>query len=150
MPEFRQYGVEVAKPGTIEVENTGPLGMFLRDIVRDNMTNFRVFGPDENTSNKLDAIYEVSKKFWIAQYFPEDADGGELSVDRSRPPPESCWRPRQGALPKRADCLLQLCLRPRHRQTGDSWVEVAVLTNKLPTAGHGRFEFGRATDTVLF
>ena len=45
------------------------------------MTNFRVFGPDENTSNKLDAIYEVSKKLWLADYLPEDADGGELSPD---------------------------------------------------------------------
>ncbi len=46
-----------------------------------NMTNFRVFGPDENTSNRLDAIYEVSKKLWLADYLPEDADGGELSPD---------------------------------------------------------------------
>ena len=45
------------------------------------MDRFRVFGPDENTSNKLQDIYEVSKKFWIAEYFPEDADGGELSTD---------------------------------------------------------------------
>ena len=45
------------------------------------MNNFRVFGPDENTSNKLDAIYEVSKKFWLEEYFPEDADGGELATD---------------------------------------------------------------------
>ena len=45
------------------------------------MNNFRVFGPDETTSNKLDAIYEVSKKFWIEEYFPEDADGGELATD---------------------------------------------------------------------
>ena len=45
------------------------------------MTNFRVFGPDENTSNKLDAIYEASKKLWLADYLPEDADGGELSPD---------------------------------------------------------------------
>ena len=37
-----------------------------------NMDNFRVFGPDENTSNKLQDIYEVSKKFWIAENFPED------------------------------------------------------------------------------
>ena len=43
--------------------------------------NFRVFGPDETTSNKLDAIYEVSKKFWIEEYFPEDSDGGELATD---------------------------------------------------------------------
>jgi xylulose-5-phosphate/fructose-6-phosphate phosphoketolase len=81
MPDFRQYGVNVEKPGLIEVENTKPLGVFLRDIMRNNMTNFRVFGPDENTSNKLNAVYEVSKKFWIAEYLPEDADGGELATD---------------------------------------------------------------------
>jgi xylulose-5-phosphate/fructose-6-phosphate phosphoketolase len=46
-----------------------------------NMQNFRVFGPDENTSNKLDSVYEVSKKTWLADYLPEDADGGELSPD---------------------------------------------------------------------
>jgi xylulose-5-phosphate/fructose-6-phosphate phosphoketolase len=46
-----------------------------------NATNFRVFGPDETTSNKLQAVYQVSKKFWIADYFPEDQDGGELATD---------------------------------------------------------------------
>ncbi len=81
LPDFRTYGVPVEHPGTTAVENTKPLGRFLRDVMRDNMTNFRVFGPDENTSNKLDAIYEVSKKFWIADFLPEDADGGELSTD---------------------------------------------------------------------
>lgn len=81
MPNFRDYGVMVEKPGTIEAENTKPLGVFLRDVMKNNMTNFRVFGPDENTSNKLSAIYEVSKKFWIAGYLPEDDDGGELSPD---------------------------------------------------------------------
>lgn len=81
MPDFRQYGIAVEKPGQIEAGNTQPLGVFLRDVMRQNMTNFRVFGPDENTSNKLQAIYEVAKKFWIAEYLPEDADGGELSVD---------------------------------------------------------------------
>jgi len=81
MPDFRQYGVPVQKPGTIEVANTQPLGVFLRDVMKNNMTNFRVFGPDENSSNKLGAVYEVSKKFWIADYLPEDEDGGELSPD---------------------------------------------------------------------
>jgi xylulose-5-phosphate/fructose-6-phosphate phosphoketolase len=83
MPDFRdpKYAIHFDKPGTIEAMNTKPLGVFLRDVMACNMTNFRVFGPDENTSNKLDAIYEVSKKFWIAEYFPEDADGGELSTD---------------------------------------------------------------------
>jgi xylulose-5-phosphate/fructose-6-phosphate phosphoketolase len=46
-----------------------------------NMDNFRVFAPDENTSNKLQAIYEISKKFWIAEFFPEDRDGTEISTD---------------------------------------------------------------------
>jgi len=81
LPDFEQYALPVEKPGTIEAENTRPLGMFLRDVMKLNMKNFRVFGPDENTSNKLNDIYSVSKKFWIADYFPEDADGGELAPD---------------------------------------------------------------------
>ena len=81
LPDFRDYAFTVEKPGTIEAENARPLGKYLRDVMRLNMTNFRVFGPDENTSNKLQDIYEVSKKFWIAEYFPEDADGGELAPD---------------------------------------------------------------------
>jgi xylulose-5-phosphate/fructose-6-phosphate phosphoketolase len=43
-------------------ENTRVLGVFLRDVMRNNMTNFRVFGPDETASNRLDAIYAASKK----------------------------------------------------------------------------------------
>lgn len=81
MPSCQNYAVEVKTPGTTIAENTRPLGKFLRDIMRDNMNNFRVFGPDENSSNKLDNIYEVSKKTWLADYLPEDADGGELSPD---------------------------------------------------------------------
>ena len=81
MPDFRDYAIQVDKPGKTMAENTRPLGQFLRDIMRQNPKNFRVFGPDENTSNKLDAIYEVSKKLWLADYRPEDADGGELSTD---------------------------------------------------------------------
>jgi len=81
LPDFRGYRLKVEKPGQIEAENTRPLGAFLRDIMKANMDRFRVFGPDENTSNKLQDIYEVSKKFWIAEYFPEDSDGGELSTD---------------------------------------------------------------------
>src|SRR3954466_4628490 len=62
LPDFRKYGIKVEKPGTAEAENCRPLGNFLRDVMKQNMTNFRVFGPDENTSNKLNAVYEVSKK----------------------------------------------------------------------------------------
>ena len=81
MPDFREYALDLPAPGQTEAENTRPLGKFLRDIMANNMTNFRVFGPDENTSNKLQDIYEVSKKFWIEEYLEEDADGGELAVD---------------------------------------------------------------------
>jgi xylulose-5-phosphate/fructose-6-phosphate phosphoketolase len=81
MPDFRAYGVEVLKPGSIEVGNTQPLGIFLQDVMRNNMKNFRVFGPDETASNKLQAIYEASKKVWVAEYLPEDQDGGELAPD---------------------------------------------------------------------
>ena len=81
LPDFRQYAQKLEKPGVVQAENTRPLGAFLRDVMKLNMTNFRVFGPDETTSNKLDDIYEASKKFWIAEYFPEDTDGGELAPD---------------------------------------------------------------------
>jgi len=81
MPDFREYGIKVDKPGQIETENMKPVGNFLRDVMKMNMNNFRVFGPDENTSNKLDAVYQVSKKLWLEEYFPEDLDGGELATD---------------------------------------------------------------------
>ena len=81
LPDFREYGIKFDKPGQVEAENTRPLGKFLRDVMKANMNTFRVFGPDENTSNKLNDIYEVSKKFWLEEYFPEDSDGGELATD---------------------------------------------------------------------
>jgi len=81
VPDFQKYGVKVERPGTLCAENTRPLGAFLRDVMKLNMSNFRVFGPDENTSNRLNDIYAISKKFWIEDYFPEDADGGELARD---------------------------------------------------------------------
>jgi len=81
MPDFRQYATVVDRPGQIEVENTRPLGAMLRDILRMNPRNFRVFGPDETTSNRLNAVYAASKKTWVATYLPEDEDGGELAPD---------------------------------------------------------------------
>ena len=81
LPNFRDYAVAVPSGGAIRHENTKPLGAFLRDVMRDNMTNFRVFGPDETASNRLQALYEVSKKTWMADFLPEDADGGELARD---------------------------------------------------------------------
>jgi xylulose-5-phosphate/fructose-6-phosphate phosphoketolase len=81
MPDFRDYAVKVDKPGTTEIGPTQVMGRFLRDVARDNPTNFRVLSPDENASNRLTALYEVTKKAWLGEYFPEDADGGELAPD---------------------------------------------------------------------
>ena len=81
LPDFRQYAVAVPARGTVMHENTKPLGEYLRDVMKNNMTTFRVFGPDETASNRLQAIYQVSKKTWMADTLPEDADGGELALD---------------------------------------------------------------------
>jgi len=81
MPDFRNYAVKVEKPCTVEYENTRPLGEFLRDVFKYNPNNFRMFGPDETASNRLSAVYQESKKTWMADYLPEDMDGSELSPD---------------------------------------------------------------------
>jgi xylulose-5-phosphate/fructose-6-phosphate phosphoketolase len=67
MPDFRDYGVEVTKPGTGEAESTKILGTFLRDVMKQNLdaANFRIFGPDETASNRLDAVYQVADKVWM-------------------------------------------------------------------------------------
>jgi xylulose-5-phosphate/fructose-6-phosphate phosphoketolase len=81
LPDFRDYAVRVEKPGATEAGPTQILGQFLRDVARNNPSNFRVLSPDENASNRLTALYEVTKKAWLGEYFPEDADGGELAPD---------------------------------------------------------------------
>ena len=81
LPDFRDYAVKVDRPGKAVAENTHILALFLRDVMRNNMNTFRVFGPDETASNRLTAIYEVTKKTWMEELKPEDADGGELSPD---------------------------------------------------------------------
>ena len=84
MPDFRSAAIEVKKPGATLAGNVPTLGNFLREVMRQNMQNFRVFGPDETESNQLQAIYEVGKKVWLGEYFPEDADGGRACPERSR------------------------------------------------------------------
>lgn len=81
LPDFRQYAVDVPSAGAVRHENTRVLGEFLRDVMRCNPNTFRVFGPDETASNRLQSIYEASKKAWMADMLPEDEDGGELSRD---------------------------------------------------------------------
>jgi xylulose-5-phosphate/fructose-6-phosphate phosphoketolase len=81
LPNFRAYAVPIEEPGQVEVSSTFTMAHFLRDVLRKNMNRFRVFGPDETASNKLDTIYEASGKTWMAEMKPEDADGGFLSTD---------------------------------------------------------------------
>ena len=81
LPDFRDYALDVPPNGSLQHENTRPLGEYLRDVMARNMTSFRVFGPDETASNRLQAIYGATKKAWMADVLPEDADGGELAPD---------------------------------------------------------------------
>src|SRR6185295_11539611 len=81
LPDFRKYAVDVTTPGGVQYENTKPLGEYLRDVMKNNMTTFRLFGPDETASNRLQAVYEASRKTWMADLLAEDADGGELARD---------------------------------------------------------------------
>jgi xylulose-5-phosphate/fructose-6-phosphate phosphoketolase len=81
LPDYRHYAVKVPEAGKVLYENTRPLGEFLRDVMKNNMTSFRVFGPDETGSNRLQAIFEASQKTWMADLLPEDADGGNLTRD---------------------------------------------------------------------
>jgi len=67
MPAFRDYAVAVREPGGVEAEATRVLGKFLRDVMKLNLdaANFRLFGPDETASNRLEAVFEVSGKAWM-------------------------------------------------------------------------------------
>ncbi|HEV2177572.1 MAG TPA: phosphoketolase family protein [Terriglobia bacterium] len=74
MPEFREYAVDVPKPGATVAEATRVLGKFLRDVMKLNAgsQNFRVMGPDETASNRLDALYEVTGKVLVEEILPTD------------------------------------------------------------------------------
>ena len=74
MPDFREYAVKVTKPGTETAEATRVLGNLLRDVMKRNADskNFRVFGPDETASNRLDALYEVTDKVFMQPMLPTD------------------------------------------------------------------------------
>jgi len=74
MPDFREYAVKVSKPGTGIAEATRVLGSFLRDVMKRNADskNFRVFGPDETASNRLDELFEVTNKVTMEPIEPTD------------------------------------------------------------------------------
>jgi xylulose-5-phosphate/fructose-6-phosphate phosphoketolase len=77
LPDFRQYAVEVTRPGTSFSEATSVLGAYLRDVIRINPDNFRVMGPDETVSNRLGAVFEATNRVWMAQREPQDDHLGE-------------------------------------------------------------------------
>src|SRR5271157_3114612 len=74
MPDFRDYAVNVPSPGAVTAADTYVLGDFLRDVAKLNQDqrNFRIFGPDETLSNRLNAIFEVTNRQWEAQTVPND------------------------------------------------------------------------------
>ncbi len=72
LPDFRDYGVDVPKPGTTISEATRVLGEFLRDVIDRNPASFRLFGPDETASNRLQAVFEKTDKAWMAERLPVD------------------------------------------------------------------------------
>ncbi len=72
LPDFRDYAVEVAKPGAVEVEATAVQGKFLRDVLKLNEKNFRLFSPDEIASNRWSALFEVSDRCSLAEILKSD------------------------------------------------------------------------------
>ncbi len=76
LPPLREHAVAVPAPGGVDGEATRQLGTWLREVMRLNLTkaNFRLFGPDETASNRLEAVYEVSAKTWLAERRADDTD----------------------------------------------------------------------------
>lgn len=77
LPDPSGYVVNVERPATTYASNVAVGGYYLRDVMKHNPTNFRVFGPDETASNRLQAVFEL-KKTWMADIAPEDSDEGYL------------------------------------------------------------------------
>ncbi|HEY6802009.1 MAG TPA: phosphoketolase family protein [Pyrinomonadaceae bacterium] len=74
LPDYYDYAVEVLKPGQVESEATRVMGQFLRDVIKLNaeQNNFRVVGPDETLSNRLDAVFDVTERAWMETILPDD------------------------------------------------------------------------------
>ncbi|KAK8087805.1 XFP N-terminal domain-containing protein [Apiospora hydei] len=79
LPNFRDYAIQVPEPGATSGASMSNFGIFLRDVVKKNPNNFRLYGPDETESNKLGDVYQAGKKVWLGEYFEEDSDGGNLA-----------------------------------------------------------------------
>lgn len=81
LPDFKKYAIDVDQPAIMYAPSMTNMSTYLRDVMAQNLKNFRLFGPDETESNKLAKVYEAGQKVWMGEYFPEDADGGHLAPD---------------------------------------------------------------------
>jgi xylulose-5-phosphate/fructose-6-phosphate phosphoketolase len=72
LPDFRDYGVAVPRPGSVVAEATRVQGQIVRDVIRDNPHNFRIFSPDETASNRWDAVFEVTRRCSTAEILSTD------------------------------------------------------------------------------
>jgi xylulose-5-phosphate/fructose-6-phosphate phosphoketolase len=74
LPDFRTHAVAVSAPGGVEAEDTRVLGRFLRDVIalNEDQRNFRLFGPDETVSNRLDAVFESTSRQWLGELVDGD------------------------------------------------------------------------------
>lgn len=79
LPNFLDFGVKIDAPARIYQSPTAVLARFLAEVMEQNEHNFRLFGPDETASNKLDGVYAVTQKAWDAETLPTDSDGAFLS-----------------------------------------------------------------------
>ena len=91
LPDFRDYAVAVPQPATETHEATRVLGTFLRDVIARNRDRFRLMGPDETASNRLDAVYETTYKVWQSETLAVDEhlaqsprDGGAFRASPAR------------------------------------------------------------------
>ncbi|MDJ0695628.1 phosphoketolase [Mastigocoleus sp. MO_188.B34] len=86
MPDFREYAVEVSKPGQAIAEATRVMGTFLRDVMKRNLenNNFRIFGPDETASNRWSNVFDVTDRTWLAEKYDFDdhlsSDGRVMEI----------------------------------------------------------------------
>jgi xylulose-5-phosphate/fructose-6-phosphate phosphoketolase len=74
LPDFRDFAVDVPAPGATIAEATRVLGQWLTEVIRLNPENFRIFGPDETASNRLQAVFDVTDKQWDAEFFSPEVD----------------------------------------------------------------------------
>ena len=84
LPDFREHATIVDHPGKVHAEATRLMGQYLRDVIRLNRDNFRLMGPDETSSNRLDAVFEATDRIWMEDILPEDVhlsrDGRVMEV----------------------------------------------------------------------